>query len=232
MRFSSGAMALTVLGWTPGLRQIVTGRLLSHGCSFTARAVSLFSDLWACPPRRIPVQRVGGRVDRAVFPFSEPGEALSAAREMFFVPWACLSSCISAYFVRRCVEPVRDSPVASVPMFSAPYSLCRGGRRLATAIWFLSALWARFQRAGASCRARAGLFAGVFYFFVSCGSAGITLVVLAFLPMIERRFEHRGDDMDVTPLETVCERASEPIPATLTDDTPTDAPRPAEREDR
>ena len=118
---------------------------------FTARAVSLFSDLWACPARRIPVQRVGGRVDRAVFLFSEPGDAFSAAREMFSAPWACFSNCISAYFVRRCVEQVRDSPVAPVQMFSAPYSLCRGGGRLATAIWFLSALWARFQRAGAFC---------------------------------------------------------------------------------
>ncbi len=32
MRFSSGAMALTVLGWTPGLRQIVAGRVLACGC--------------------------------------------------------------------------------------------------------------------------------------------------------------------------------------------------------
>ena len=48
---------------------------------FTAGAVSLFSDLCACPARRIPVQRVGGRGDRAVLLCSEPGDALSAARE-------------------------------------------------------------------------------------------------------------------------------------------------------
>ena len=32
MRFRSGAMALTICGWTPGLRQIVAGRLLACGC--------------------------------------------------------------------------------------------------------------------------------------------------------------------------------------------------------
>jgi hypothetical protein len=61
---------------------------------------------------------------------------------------------------------------------------------------------------------------------------GIALVVLAFLPMIERRFEHRGDDTDVAPLETIYAPASGPVLATLPDDTPIDAPRAAEREDR
>jgi hypothetical protein len=120
--------------------------------------------------RRIPVQRVGGRVDRAVFLFSEPGDALSAAREMSFAPWPCLSSRISVYFVRRRVEQVRDSPVAPVRIFSAPYSFCRCGGRLAAAILFLSASWVSFPACRASCRARAVLFAPVFHLFVSCAS--------------------------------------------------------------
>lgn len=32
MRFKPGGMALTVFGWTPGLRHIVTGRILACGC--------------------------------------------------------------------------------------------------------------------------------------------------------------------------------------------------------
>lgn len=32
MNFRPGAMALTVFGWTPGLRQIVVGRVLACGC--------------------------------------------------------------------------------------------------------------------------------------------------------------------------------------------------------
>jgi hypothetical protein len=32
MRFSPGIIALTVLGWTPGLRRIVAGRVLPCGC--------------------------------------------------------------------------------------------------------------------------------------------------------------------------------------------------------
>jgi hypothetical protein len=32
MRFDPGSIALTVLGWTPGLRRLVTGRALSCGC--------------------------------------------------------------------------------------------------------------------------------------------------------------------------------------------------------
>jgi hypothetical protein len=69
---------------------------------------------------------------------------------MFFAPWACLSSCISVYFVRRRVEHVGDSLVAPVQMFSAPYSFSRGGARLAAAIWCLSALWGRFHRSVAA----------------------------------------------------------------------------------
>jgi hypothetical protein len=32
MRFNQGSIALTVLGWTPGLRKLVAGRALSCGC--------------------------------------------------------------------------------------------------------------------------------------------------------------------------------------------------------
>src|SRR5688572_33508746 len=32
MRFSPGAMVWTLFGWTPGLRQIVAGRVLECGC--------------------------------------------------------------------------------------------------------------------------------------------------------------------------------------------------------
>lgn len=32
MRFSPGAMVWTLFGWTPGLRQIVAGRVLDCGC--------------------------------------------------------------------------------------------------------------------------------------------------------------------------------------------------------
>lgn len=32
MRFSSGSLALTVLGWTPGLRGIIAGHVLPCGC--------------------------------------------------------------------------------------------------------------------------------------------------------------------------------------------------------
>jgi len=32
MRFGPGIIALTVLGWTPGLRRIVAGRVLPCGC--------------------------------------------------------------------------------------------------------------------------------------------------------------------------------------------------------
>ena len=32
MRFNPGAMALTIFGWTPGLREIVAGRVLVCGC--------------------------------------------------------------------------------------------------------------------------------------------------------------------------------------------------------
>lgn len=32
MRFSPGSIALTVLGWTPGLRRLVAGRVLPCGC--------------------------------------------------------------------------------------------------------------------------------------------------------------------------------------------------------
>ena len=32
MRFIPGAMALTICGWTPGLREIVASRVLACGC--------------------------------------------------------------------------------------------------------------------------------------------------------------------------------------------------------
>jgi len=32
MRFSSGRSARTLFGWTPGLRQLVSGRVLACGC--------------------------------------------------------------------------------------------------------------------------------------------------------------------------------------------------------
>lgn len=32
MRFSAGQMALTILGWTPGLRETMGGRVLACGC--------------------------------------------------------------------------------------------------------------------------------------------------------------------------------------------------------
>jgi putative Mg2+ transporter-C (MgtC) family protein len=73
-----------------------------------------------------------------------------------------------------------------------------------------------------------GMAAGLGSYALAVGSAVITLVVLAFLPMIERRF----GDTDVTPLERVCEPEPQPVLAALTDDDATDVPRPAEREDR
>ena len=32
MRFSSGSLAFTVLGWTPGLRDLIAGHVLPCGC--------------------------------------------------------------------------------------------------------------------------------------------------------------------------------------------------------
>jgi putative Mg2+ transporter-C (MgtC) family protein len=73
--------------------------------------------------------------------------------------------------------------------------------------------------------------AGLGSYALAAGSAAITLVVLAFLPMIERSFEEDSRRADATPLDT----ASTPTvwrPPPPTGDAPTDDSRRNEREDR
>ena len=70
-----------------------------------------------------------------------------------------------------------------------------------------------------------GMAAGLGSYALAVGSTAITLVVLAFLPMIERRFERRGGD-GVRDVSSVPAR-----PAPISN-IPADDSKPTEREDR
>ncbi len=113
-----------MFGSSPATSGLVLSLEMSNGC---LRSKTTFGPETLGPPpyvqRENLVVKAGGRVDRAVLLFSEPGDALSVAREMFFAPGPCLSSRISVCFVRRRVEHVRDSPVAPVHVVGAVFVL-------------------------------------------------------------------------------------------------------------
>ena len=130
--------------------------------------------------------------------------------------------------------------VLSFELGSGAGSPDRIAAQIVTGIGFLGA--GAILRSGASVHglttaatiwvnAAIGMATGLGSYTLAVGSAAITLVVLAFLPMIERRFEERGRT-EGEPRATTPGPASQAVPAAPTDGGPMDDAKLTEREDR